>query len=159
MTYGMHYVGAFVIINIWRIRLARPSGEKTRCGGQWTEAKYKGFIKSTLRQATRKWGPINQCTKDARVSRGVYLCAGCNDEITKTTLDPETRKRVNNVHVDHIEPVVPVTGWVSWDSVIERMFCEVGNLQVLCTPCHKTVTAEENSQRKYYRDLEKAKNE
>lgn len=129
--------------------MSRPSGEKTRCGGQWTEAKYKGFIKSTLRQATRKWGPINQCTKDARVSRGVYLCAGCKEEITKTTLDPETRKRVNNVHVDHIEPVVdPEEGFTTWDECIERMFSEVENLQVLCTPCHKAITAEENVVRK-----------
>jgi len=139
--------------------LARPSGEKTRCSGQWTEARYKSFIKSTLRQATRKWAPINECLKNARVARGIYKCNGCGAEVPKTVQDPETRKRVNNVHVDHIEPVVPVTGWVNWDSCIERMFCEIDNLQVLCGTCHKKVTDEENAQRKYYRDLEKKNNE
>ncbi len=93
------------------------------------------------------------------MSRGVYLCNGCKEEIPKTVLDPDTRKRVNNVHVDHIEPIVPVTGWVSWDSCINRMFCEQDNLQVLCSKCHKVVTDEENAQRKYYRDLEKNKND
>jgi len=139
--------------------MPRPSGEKTRCSGQWTEARYKSFVKSLLRQGTRKWGPIQEVTKAARVARGEYLCAGCKEVVTKTTLDPETRKRVNNVHVDHIEPVVPVTGWESWDSCIENMFCEKDNLQVLCSKCHKEVTAAENAQRKYYRDLEKKKDE
>lgn len=125
----------------------------------WTEARYKSFIKSTLRQATRKWAPINEVLKEARVERGVYLCNGCKEHVPKTTLNSETRKRVNNIHVDHIEPVVPVTGWVSWDSCIERMFCEKENLQVLCGSCHKEVTDEENKQRKYYRDLEKNKSE
>lgn len=125
----------------------------------WTEARYKSFIKSTLRQATRKWAPINEVLKEARVERGVYLCAGCKEHVPKTTLNAETRKRVNNIHVDHIEPVVPVTGWVSWDSCIERMFCERENLQVLCGSCHKVVTDDENKQRKHYRDLEKNKSE
>tara|TARA_R110000824_G_scaffold344886_1_gene531560 strand:- start:24921 stop:25337 length:417 start_codon:yes stop_codon:yes gene_type:complete len=137
--------------------LARPSGIKSRCSGQWTEAKFHSFIKSGLRQQTRKWGPIQQCQKAANIRRGIYRCNGCKEEIPKTTPHPETRKRVNNVHVDHINPVVPVTGWVSWDDCINNMFCEEDNLQVLCSKCHKEVTAEENAQRKYYRDLEKGK--
>ena len=136
----------------------RPSGDKTRCSGQWTEARYSSFIKSLLRQGTRKWGPIQECLKNARVARGEYLCNGCRERVPKSVLDPETRKRVNNVHVDHIEPVVPVTGWVSWDSCINNMFCEAENLQVLCHSCHKEVTDEENKQRKYYRDLKKGNN-
>lgn len=139
--------------------MARPSGEKVRCSGQWTEARFHSFVKSQLRQGSRKWAPIQEVLKEARVARGVYLCAGCEEEVTKTVLDSETRKRVNNVHVDHIEPVVPVTGWVSWDSCINNMFCEKDNLQVLCSACHKEVTAEENAQRKHYRDLEKQKSE
>ncbi len=138
--------------------MARPSGEKTRCSGQWTEARFSSFIKSGLRQNTRKWEPIQRCLKEARVSRGLYMCNGCKEEVPKSVIDEEKRKRVNNIHVDHIEPVVPVTGWVSWDSCINNMFCEIDNLQVLCGACHKIVTAEENVQRKYYRDLEKQKN-
>lgn len=136
----------------------RPSGAKLYCNGQWTEAKKRSFIKNALRQASIKWAPISAALKDARVKRGFYLCAGCGEMVPKTTVDPETRKRVNNVHVDHIVPVVPVTGWDSWDGVIGRMFCEKDGLQVLCRACHKQVTDEENAQRKYYRNLEKEKN-
>lgn len=138
--------------------MARPSGEKTRCSGAWTEARFNSFIKSALRGATRRWAPIQQCKKNAWVSRGVYKCNCCKEEVPTTTVNPDTRKRENNIHVDHIEPIVPVTGWVSWDDCINRMFCELENLQLLCSACHKKVTAEENAQRKYYRDLEKKKN-
>ncbi len=138
--------------------MARPSGEKTRCSGAWTEARFNSFIKSALRGATRRWAPIQQCKKNAWVSRGIYKCNCCKEEVPTTTVNPDTRKRENNIHVDHIEPIVPVTGWVSWDDCINRMFCELSNLQLLCSACHKKVTAEENAQRKYYRDLEKKKN-
>ncbi len=100
--------------------MARPAGEKTRCGGRWTEAKWKSFIKNQLRGATRKWAPIQDCLKNARVKRGLYECAGCGKHVTNTV--KEGAKRVKNVFVDHIQPIVPVTGWISWDSCIERMF-------------------------------------
>jgi 5-methylcytosine-specific restriction endonuclease McrA len=53
-----------------------------------------------------------------------------------------------DVTVDHIVPVVPLGGHDSWDEVIERLFCELDGLQVLCQPCHKVKTAEENATRK-----------
>lgn len=133
----------------------RPSGEKIHCNGQWTEAKKTSFIKNGLRMQTRKWAPIQTALSKARVRRGTYLCAMCKEEVSKTVVDPDTQKRVNNVHVDHIVPVVPVEGWDSWDGVIERMFCEEDKLQVLCKSCHKEVTDEENELRKYHRRLNK----
>jgi hypothetical protein len=132
--------------------LARPSGEKIYCNGQWTAAKMRSFVKNGLRQQTRKWAPIQTVLSKARTRRGFYECNACKEEVPKTVLDPDTRKRVNNVHVDHIDPVVPVTGWDSWDGVIERMFCEEDGLQVLCKACHKEVTQEENAERKYYKN-------
>ncbi len=123
----------------------RIGGPKTRCSGQWTEAKYRSFIKGNLRRATQKWAPIRQALSDARVERGLYLCAGCHKNVP-TTIKNEAGRRVKNVHVDHIKPVVdPNVGWVSWDSVIENLFCEKDNLQVLCELCHKIKTDEEKA--------------
>lgn len=124
----------------------RPSGPKVRCGNRWTEAKYKSFIKSALRGATRKWAPIQDALKEARVRRGYYACASCNTEVPATL--KVGRKRVKNAVVDHIEPIVPTSGWDSWDSVIERMFCEKDNLQVLCKECHDAKSKIENAERK-----------
>lgn len=134
--------------------MARPSGEKNRCGGRWTEAKFLSFVKNQLRSATRKWAPISDCLKAARTRRGFYLCNGCEEEVPNT-LKVE-RKRVKNVFVDHIEPIVPVTGWVSWDSCIERMFCEISNLQLLCKKCHDIKSAGETAERKKHRSNKNA---
>jgi hypothetical protein len=129
--------------------MARPSGEKTRCGGRWTEAKWKSFIKNQLRGATRKWAPITDCLTAARARRGFYKCTGCGEEVPATT--KTGAKRSKNVYVDHIDPIVPVTGWISWDSCIERMFCEADNLQVLCKSCHDSKSKEETAERAVHR--------
>ena len=122
--------------------MARPSGPKTRCGGRWTQAYFNSFIKNQLRGASRKWAPNNDCLTAARVARGLYKCAGC-EEIVPNTLK-KGRKREKNVYVDHILPIIdPAVGFTTWDECVERMFCEVDNLQVLCKTCHDVKTKEE----------------
>ena len=122
--------------------MARPSGEKTRCSGMWTEAKFRSFIKSSLRSTTMKWAPIQQCKRNARVGRGLYLCSCCKKTVTDTIL--VDRKRVKNTFVDHIAPVIdPTVGWVSWDNTIDGLFAELDNLQLLCKECHDVKSKEE----------------
>lgn len=124
--------------------MARPSGPKTRANGQWTEARFKSFIRGNLRRVTQKWAPIQTTLAKARVERGFYKCAGCGEIVPATT--KVDGKRVKNVHVDHIEPVIdPNIGWVSWDSLIERMFVEEDKLQLLCDNCHTIKTNNEKA--------------
>ena len=127
--------------------MARPSGPKTRNGGQWTEARFNSFIKSLLRGGTRRWGPKHEVKRAARVSRGIYLCNGCGQEGPATIkIDG---KRVDNAVVDHIAPIInPDTGFISWDDTIQRMFCEADNLQVMCRSCHKEKSDDENRRAK-----------
>lgn len=66
------------------------------------------------------------------MSRGLYRCAACGGHFKST-----------EVVVDHVSPVVPVSGWISFDSFVENLFCEVENLQTLCKECHKDKTATE----------------
>jgi 5-methylcytosine-specific restriction endonuclease McrA len=64
--------------------------------------------------------------------------------VPPTIYNEEKRKRQSNIYVDHIKPVVdPEVGWTTWDDVIENMFCELDNLQLLCGPCHKIKSQEE----------------
>lgn len=133
----------------------RPSGEKTRCSGQWTESRFRSFIKGNLRAATRKWEPIQRCRKEAHVARGLYKCAGCGLEVPPTIYDEDKKKRVKNICVDHINPTVdPEVGFMSWDHIIEGLFCEIENLQLLCKSCHDGKTLEESEIAKQRRSKE-----
>lgn len=137
-------------------RKGRTGGPKTRCSGTWTEAKYRSFIKGNLRRSTMKWSPIQECKKLARTRRGFYKCAGCEEEVPASLKVEGSRRRSNNIHVDHIKPIIdPAVGWTTWDDCIENMFCELDNLQVLCTACHKVVTDEEKGVAKRRRAQEK----
>lgn len=121
--------------------------ERTRNGGQWTEARYRQFINTALRRASMRWNPITSKRKKARVERGKYLCASCNQVVPNSVKD-DKGKRINNVYVDHIIPVVdPKEGFVNWDTLISRLFCEEDNLQVLCRSCHLQKTSEEKEER------------
>ena len=121
----------------------------------WTEGKFQSFIKSTLRKGSTRWPPKYEVLNAAKRGKQInpetgriaehYHCALCNNLFVG-----------KHVVVDHIEPVVPVTGFVSWDIVIARMFCPAEGLQVLCKECHKVKTKEENAQRKLYKNNKKA---
>lgn len=96
------------------------------------------------------------CKKRAHVSRGIYRCECCGEDVPATVIDEVKRKRVTNIFVDHIKPVIdPEVGWVSWDSTIENMFCELDNLQLLCGSCHKIKSQEEIEIAKLRRAREK----
>jgi hypothetical protein len=51
--------------------------------------------------------------------------------------------------IDHINPIVPLTGWENFDSFIERMFVDETNLQLICkSPCHSEKSKTENEIRR-----------
>lgn len=115
--------------------------------GQWTEGRFNSFVKSALRSASRRWPPKYETLAAAYVGKQVnpktkregkhYRCASCGGHFPSST-----------VQVDHIKPVVdPELGFTSWDDVINSMFCEKDNLQVLCKPCHAEKTKLEKEQR------------
>jgi 5-methylcytosine-specific restriction endonuclease McrA len=137
----------------------RIGGPRTRNSGKWTDAQFKSFIKGNLRRITSRWGPTGETLKEARTRRGFYLCNGCKEEVPASTRD-EKGKRVKNIHIDHINPIIdPAVGWVSWDETIDRMFSEKDNLQALCYSCHKIKTDAEKAIAKARRDKNKEQDE
>lgn len=120
------------------------SVDKPYNGGTWSEARMKAFIKGGLRALTRKWGPIHQTRKDARLDRGVYKCAGYK------RYSHQIRNK-DGIAVDHIDPIIPLGGFVSWDNVVERMFVEKDKLQLLCKECHDKKTKEERREHAQYK--------
>ena len=53
--------------------------------------------------------------------------------------------------MDHKDPIVPtdrLSKEMTWDEIIDRVFCDVSNLAVLCIDCHKLKSKGENMERK-----------
>lgn len=65
-----------------------------------------------------------------------------------------------NIQVDHIEPVIPLNipaKHISLDIIIDRLFCDKNNLQILCKDCHKVKSKEENKIRDEWKSDTKEK--
>jgi len=113
---------------------------KTRNAGSMTESAFWSFIRSALRQKSRWWKPIAQAKQKAkRVYKGPlkrqkfeYQCANC--------LQWFPDKKIN---VDHINPAGTLRCANDLPGFVERLFCEVDGLQVLCSGCHDKKTADE----------------
>lgn len=110
-----------------------------------TKGSIFNFIRLSFRQAPQVREALNLAVHPTiKGPRGGkrYTCADCKDAKS----EPETQ-------VDHIDPVVPygmMQKDMTIDEYVERLYCDVSNLQTLCSDCHKEKT---NSERKKRRDL------
>lgn len=130
--------------------MARAKPALTHCGGKWTKARYESFIKSAIRAMSGRWPVKFDALKASRVGLKTnpktgrqamhHKCACCGGEFP-----------AKEVQVDHIDPIVPITGMDSWDNIIARALVEVEGMQVLCKPCHLKKTKEENDRRREYK--------
>ena len=119
--------------------------EKSRCAGTMSEAMYWSFIRSALRQKSRWWKPISVCKEKARRAyKGTnkrqkyeYQCNSCKGYFP----DKE-------INVDHIVPAGALNCGQDLPGFVERLFCEVEHLQVLCTECHNVKTQQERNDKK-----------
>jgi len=117
---------------------------KTRNAGTMTESAFWSFIRSGLRQKSRFWKPITQCKMEARRAykgplkrqKFEYQCNVCSKWF------PE--KKIN---IDHIIPAGSLRNANDLPGFVERLFCEVDNLQVLCQGCHDIKTKQEKLER------------
>lgn len=120
----------------------KPKAVKTRNNGTLTESAFWSFIRSGLRQKSRWWKPITQCKLNAkRTYKGPnkrqkfeYQCNSCKKWFAE-----------KNINVDHIEPAGSLNCANDLPGFVERLFCEVDNLQVLCSVCHNTKTQNEKN--------------
>ncbi len=131
------FVGALIYFMRKKRTTRKPKVERTRNNGTMTESMFWSFIRSGLRQKSRWWKPITQCKLNAkRAYKGPlkrqkfeYQCNSCKNWF------PE--KKIN---VDHIHPAGSLNCANDLPGFVERLFCEVDNLQVLCEKCHDAKT-------------------
>lgn len=121
--------------------------DKPYNGGQWSKARFNSFVKGTLRSASQRWPPKYQTLADAYVGTKTNVKTGRQAKHYKCNKCLEDFPQ-KEVEVNHITPVVPLSGFDSWDGVVERLFCEKDGMEVLCKPCHRSETNNENKGRK-----------
>ena len=119
--------------------------EKPYNSGQWTQARYNSFIKSALRGA--RWPVKYECIKSAFVEHGINPKTGRKCKLHKCVECKQLFPQ-NQMQADHIEPIIPVTGFTTWDDFISRLFCEIEGFQAICKDCHKIKTKKENEDRR-----------
>lgn len=113
-------------------------------------------------QVKRAWGWSAQRSavkRRAFLGSNLYRCEGCEEFIFKIDsrasyeqyLTVSHYARPSKLAVDHINPVVPITGWIDNNdfglNIVKRQFCGEDNLQLLCSDCHYWKTQIENKER------------
>lgn len=99
------------------------------------------FIKGLLRRGSFHWKARGEAMKMARVERGKYKCAMCQE-----LFGPK------EVNMDHIHPVVdPRKGFTTWDEYIERLYPYEEGWQCICVSCHDSKTRIEDALREHYK--------
>jgi 5-methylcytosine-specific restriction endonuclease McrA len=86
-------------------------------------------IKSALRKVWR-------FSEDRRTALKSRSCAYCK----------KPRVGGEKFQADHLEPIVPISGWDSWDGYITRMMD--GLVVACCKTCHAKKTRLENAARR-----------
>jgi len=117
--------------------------ERTRAGGEWTEAAFWGFLRSNLRLASQKWPPLARLVleKSRRTSQSSnkrlkweHQCADCGHWFPR-----------KEVEVDHLVPCGSLRNWDEFKTFAERLFCEADGLVVRCETCHQIKTNQQMS--------------
>lgn len=99
----------------------------------------ESWLRQKLRRLSYQWPPRKEARIASRVSRGKYECAKCKELGVETLYGPK------EIVMDHIDPVIDVeTGFINWDTYIQRLFCEAEGFQTLCKGCHEIKTYLEN---------------
>jgi 5-methylcytosine-specific restriction endonuclease McrA len=127
------------------VKTRKGAAPKTRNSGTLTESAFWSFIRSALRQKSRWWKPVSECKqKVKRAYKGTnkrqkfeYQCNHCKNWYAE-----------KNINVDHIIPAGTLTCANDLPGFVERLFCEVDNMQCLCTECHNIKTQNERKNKK-----------
>jgi len=110
------------------------SSPRTRAGGEMTEARFFAFLRSGLRQMSRRWPPLvrhamvavrRKNESDNKRLKWEFQCATCR-----------AWRPAKQVEVDHIVPCGSLKSFDDLRGFTERLFCEAEGLRVLCNVCH-----------------------
>lgn len=101
------------------------------------------FSRSELRRSIIQEAVISHSDESRPRVKTWFKCALCGK--------PEAK---SYAEVDHITPKIRISetfDTMNLDDYIDRVWCNPSNLQVVCKPCHRLKSTEENKLRRKYR--------
>lgn len=114
-----------------------------------TERQFRAWLIPKLRRFSIYWPQRRHAREAARVEipngftkkgkpkvKVMYKCTSCGAIVER-----------NQIHIDHINPVVDIQGFNTWDEYIKSLFCDLSNLQAICETCHAKKSKKENEER------------
>ena len=110
----------------------------------------KAAITSALRRTWRNYPERKEALLAARdpLNKKHVICQLC-----KST----THEKLS--YVDHIVPVVGISGFHCWDEMVDLMFVPRDGYQILCESCHTAKTKAEREEKRLFRQEMKPKKE
>ena len=117
---------------------------------QQEHGKILNAVKRCFSRSAHRRAVLLAATSKQKGPRGgrMYICAECKKSFSG-----------KDVQVDHIKPVIPVNKaalGMKWDTIVNRIYCDKKNLQVLCRECHKQKSKEEMAARAKHRKARKS---
>lgn len=112
--------------------------------------KERGLIKGAIRRVFSR-SELRRKVLDSSVIKG--YTDSSRKRVTRWAKCPECKEMTPAylMEVDHKEPVVPLELTLedmSWDYLVDRIWCAEENLQAVCKVCHKKKTKAEGKERR-----------
>jgi hypothetical protein len=115
---------------------------RTRAGGEWSEAQFWSYLRSGLRQLSRRWPPIvrgvwlagrRPYVGSNKRQRWEYQCEVCSGWFIRSDME-----------ANHLHPCGSLRSWEEFATFAERLFVEVDGLRRECQRCHAETHASRN---------------
>jgi 5-methylcytosine-specific restriction endonuclease McrA len=110
---------------------------------------YYGYLRGYVRQLWQ-WSPVRKAVK----KRAKFGSVAEQFKCEKCGAAPLVK---GQYEINHIEPCENVNGFDGWDGFIVRTVEAPGGAELLCKPCHRTITNEQNKLRRENRGKKSGK--
>jgi 5-methylcytosine-specific restriction endonuclease McrA len=116
------------------------------------DAKERNLIKGALRRVFSR----SNLRREALAKHDISFSDPLRPRVTRWSWCGECGilEPTYKMEVDHKKPVIEVNETMddlTWDELIGRIWCDIGNLSPVCKDCHKIKTKKENKERREYK--------
>lgn len=121
-------------------------------------SRHKWLI-SQLRRLTLRYPPAFNYINSKKIVYYIKSKKGKDLKRVKFNCDKCGKQNLkrSEVNLDHKIPVVSSTGFEDIGVFLERLFCDISNLWLICLSCHSEKTQSENKERQENKQIVKNK--